>query len=64
MRPCAHLLMPSSSGRSPEWQIWFLTSLACALLLLRAYRQNSDRLLLWSGLCFLGLALNGMAAAG
>jgi hydrogenase/urease accessory protein HupE len=35
-----------------------LTSLACAVLLLRAYRQNQVRLLFWSGLCFVGLALN------
>jgi len=34
------------------------TSLACALLLLRAYRQSRARLLFWSGLCFVGLALN------
>jgi hypothetical protein len=31
------------------------TSLACALLLGRGYRHNRLRLLLWSGLCFLGL---------
>ena len=35
-----------------------LTSLACAVLLLRAYRRMRQRLLLWSGLCFAGLALN------
>ena len=35
-----------------------LTSLACAVLLLRGYRRNASRLLLWSGLCFVGLALN------
>jgi hypothetical protein len=29
-----------------------LTSLACAILLLRAYCQSRTRLLLWSGLCF------------
>jgi hypothetical protein len=32
-----------------------LTSLACAILLLRAYRQSRTRLLLWSGLCFVCL---------
>jgi hypothetical protein len=36
----------------------FLTSLACAVLLLRAYGKSRARLLLWSGLCFVGLALN------
>ena len=35
-----------------------LTSLACAVLLLRAYRRMRQRLLLWSGLCFAGLSLN------
>jgi len=34
------------------------TSLACAVLLLRGYRQSGARLLLWSGWCFIGLALN------
>lgn len=35
-----------------------LTSLACAALLLRGYSRGRSRLLLWSGLCFVGLALN------
>ncbi len=35
-----------------------LTSLACAVLLLRGYARTRMRLLLWSGLCFVGLALN------
>ena len=35
-----------------------LTSLACAVLLLRAWRRTRHRLLLWSGLCFVGLATN------
>lgn len=34
------------------------TSLACAVMLLRNYLKNRTRLLLWSGLCFVGLALN------
>ena len=37
-----------------------LTSLACAVLLLRGYRRSRVRLLLWSGLCFVGLFLNNM----
>ena len=37
-----------------------LTSLACALLLLRGFRRTGARLLLWSGLCFTGLALNNL----
>lgn len=35
-----------------------LTSLACALLLLRGYRRNRVPLLLWTSFCFFGLALN------
>lgn len=37
-----------------------LTSIGCAVLLLRGYRQSRSRLLLWSGLCFAGLALNNV----
>jgi hypothetical protein len=34
-----------------------LTSLACAVLLLRSYRDRAVRLLLWSGLAFVGFAV-------
>jgi hypothetical protein len=37
-----------------------LTSLACTVLLLRAYAANGLRLLLWSGLCFVFLSLNNV----
>jgi len=37
-----------------------LTSAACAVLLLRAYARRQTRLLLWCGLCFIGLALNNV----
>jgi hypothetical protein len=37
-----------------------LTSLACALLLLRAWRTQRVQLLLWSGLCFTGMFLNNV----
>ena len=37
-----------------------LTSLACAVLLLRGYFASRARLLLWSGLCFAGLAANNV----
>jgi hypothetical protein len=37
-----------------------LTSIACAVFLLRGYRQSHSRLLFWSGLCFVGLALNNI----
>jgi hypothetical protein len=35
-----------------------LTALFCAGLLLRAYYRSRYKLLLWGGLCFLGLTLN------
>ena len=35
-----------------------LTSLACAVLLIRGYRQTRARLLFWSAWCFVGLAIN------
>ena len=34
------------------------TSVTCAVLLLRAYRRQRTRLLLWSSVCFVLLALN------
>ena len=37
-----------------------LTSIACAWLLLRGYARSRVRLLLWSGLCFAGLAVNNI----
>lgn len=36
----------------------FLTSAACAVLLSRSYRRSRARLLLWSALFFVFLALN------
>ena len=37
-----------------------LTSLACAVLLLRAYERRRTKLLMWSGVAFVGLALNNV----
>jgi hypothetical protein len=37
------------------------TSLACAVLLLRSYREQRVALLLWSGLCFVGFTLGNVA---
>lgn len=37
-----------------------LTSLLCALLLLRGYLHTKMRLLLWSALCFFGLTVNNI----
>ena len=35
-----------------------LTAMLCAFLLLRGYARTGMRLLLWSGLCFAGMALS------
>jgi Family of unknown function (DUF5985) len=35
-----------------------MTALLCAWLLLQTYRRSRSRLLLWSGLCFVGLTIN------
>ena len=37
-----------------------LTSIICAALLLRGWSQSRARLLFWSALCFIGLALNNI----
>ena len=35
-----------------------VTSLACAVLLVRAYLRSRSPLLLWSSVCFVGLTIN------
>ena len=37
-----------------------LTSVLCAFLLLRSFLRTRVRLLLWSAICFAGLALNNI----
>lgn len=37
-----------------------MTSTLCATMLYRKYRQTAVRLLLWSCLCFVGLAINNV----
>lgn len=37
-----------------------VTSLFCAILLYRSYRSQRTRLLMWSTLCFVGLAINNI----
>jgi hypothetical protein len=37
-----------------------LTSIVCAVLLIRSYFQTRARLLLWSSLCFVGLMANNL----
>jgi hypothetical protein len=37
-----------------------LTSLLCAVLLVQSWGRTRARILLWSSLCFIGLALNNL----
>jgi hypothetical protein len=37
-----------------------VTAFVCAVLLLRGYSKSGARLLLWSGLCFVGLTVNNV----
>lgn len=50
-----HLYLPSA-----VYLLCFASSSACAFLLSRSYRRTGMRLLLWSTLCFLLLALNNL----
>lgn len=45
-----------------EWvyALCAVTSVVCAVLLLRGYRQSRLRLLFWAGLCFVGFTLNNI----
>lgn len=42
------------------YMLCFVTSSACAYLLGRSYSKTRARLLLWSALCFLFLAINNL----
>lgn len=37
-----------------------ITSVVCAGLLVRSYRRQPTRIVLWSTLCFMGLAVNNI----
>ena len=37
-----------------------ITSIVCAVMLLRGYRASRTNLLFWSSLCFAGLAVNNV----
>lgn len=45
---------------STVYALCVLTSIACAVALWRGYRKSGAGLLLWSSLCFIGLAVNNM----
>ncbi|MFZ3357268.1 MAG: DUF5985 family protein [Xanthobacteraceae bacterium] len=38
----------------------FLTSLSCCLLLIRSYRRNKSKILLWTAACFVLLAIDNL----
>lgn len=40
------------------YSLCFVTCLGCGFLLLRGYRRNGARLLLWTGICFCLLSIN------
>lgn len=42
------------------YSLCLVTSVACAWLLVRSYSRNKTKLLLWSGTCFVFLALNNL----
>ena len=46
--------------RSAVYILNSVTFAACAVLLLRGYWRGKRRLLLWSGLCFAGLAISNL----
>ena len=46
-----------------DWLIYALctlTALTCSWMLLRTYARSGYKLLLWGGLCFVGLTLNNI----
>ena len=47
-----------SGAKAAVYLLCFLASAGCATLLVRSYLQAGGRLLLWSAICFLLLALN------
>src|SRR5262247_3327113 len=64
---CKPLPMHSDSERMGDmamstviYSLCAVTALLCAWLLLQAYGRNGYRLLLWSGLCFVGLTANNL----
>lgn len=42
------------------YALCFVTSVVCGWLLVRSFRRNRSRLLLWSAACFVLLAINNL----
>ncbi len=45
------------------YALCFITSAVCGWLLVRSFRRNRTRLLLWSAACFVLLAVNNLLVA-
>lgn len=50
--------MAEMTMAEPVYVLCALTSILCALLLVRSWQRSRARILLWSSLCFIGLAVN------
>lgn len=50
--------------RPVVYSLCAITSVLCAILLLRGYLRTKARLLLWSGLCFFGFFVNNIVLLG
>ena len=48
------------TGAAVAYVLCALTSVVCAVLLVRSWLASRVRLLLWSALCFVGLAVNNV----
>lgn len=48
------------TGADLVYALCAVTSVVCAVLLVRSYLGSRMRLLLWSALCFVGLAVNNV----
>lgn len=64
---CAAAAPPPTTTVGSDWPLaqavyilCAVTSLASAFLLLRGYRRSGARFLMWSSLCFIGLAVNNV----
>jgi len=52
-----------SIGAALVYLLCLATSAVCAAMLVRSYRKNQTKLLLWSATCFLLLAVNNLLVA-
>jgi hypothetical protein len=53
-------MLQSTGFPAMVYILCIITSILCLLLLARGYRRSKVKLLLWSALCFVGLAINNV----